>query len=121
MRQGIDERRLGREGGIEEIAMPEAMGLSDSPDRLGIGVEVDLWLGTGYLGDLPGRLGLASAVPLERREAFELSLQDLAPCERRGTGLSPLPPIDRGEGNTKVTGQSGLSKTKRRTELADPP
>ena len=37
MRERVDQRRLGGEGGVEEMAAGEAMGLGDGRDRLGIG------------------------------------------------------------------------------------
>ena len=85
MRERVDQRRLGGEGGIEEVAAGEAMGLGDGRDRLRIGGEVHA-RGPGW-----PFIGRGLIRPVCRQV---LQLDDAPPSQAVGTGLSVFPAVD---------------------------
>ena len=88
VRQGVDQRDLGREGGVEEVAVRQPRRLGDGRDDGRPGGEVEL----RPRGRAGRRLRFAAA-----RRQLGLQVEDLPPRQPAGPVLAVLPAVHGGE------------------------
>ena len=111
MRERVDQRRLGGEGGIEEMAAGEAVRLGDGRDRLRIGGEVHA-RGPGWTF-----IGRGLIRPFCRQV---LQFDHAPPSQAVGAGLSIFPAVDGGKGDADELRELRLGQTPEPPDVLDP-